>query len=228
MTNNVITIQNASKAKVSWSVNHNGEKVDNSSLDSIKININGEEIEIDTDKSMVEVDIDKTSEINMEIGYEGSTFVTKPVQINMTVPFYYGTLAMSNLMWDKGGEADIKDYLELMDQDLLNGLIDKDPLMSNKGLSAHAGLLVEDRNGKYFNKDYGFVFADENVICSQAVVLYPTELGEVSEFLDASGAAMSKDAWYSQTISLNDVEYYIYILKDFVSNDGYTYITINQ
>lgn len=231
-----LIITEAGKAKVSWKVLYNDEVLDNSSLQSIVLNVNGEAQNLDMSKNEVEIDINKTSKVNMEVKYNNMATKTSDLTVilqqeEVATPFYYGTLAISENHWDKGGEQDIMDYLESISADIVKDVIDDNPHSTDKGSVAHAGYLVKSNAANPFNKEYGFEFADSNedgVWCSQAVVLYPSELGEIGEIKDASGATMSKDAWYFQTIELDGVEYYIYILKDHVSNEGYTYITINQ
>ena len=228
-----LTITEAGKAKVSWKVLYNEDVLNNSSLQSIVLNVNGEAQKIDMSKNEVEIDINKTSKVNMEVKYNNTITKTDDLTVILeseaeSMPFYYGTLAMSNLMWGEGGELEIMEYLELISADIIKGVIDDNPHSTDKGSVAHAGHLVKLDAANPFNKEYGFEFADANVLCSQAVVLYPSELGEIGEIKDASGATMSKDAWYFQTIELDGVEYYIYILKDFNAEEGFTYMTINQ
>lgn len=232
---NKLTFTEPGKAKVSWQVQYNEEQLENSALDSIVLNVNGEPQQIDLNSNSHEIDINESSNIDMEIVYGGVSTKTKKLYVDIIkdeedqpsepetptiYDIYFGSVMIGKgLDWTKGGKEETMDFLSNLNKTIIDGMIDNSPIASNV---AHANKLILSDTSKMnpLNFEYGFVGAsDDDVIAySQPIVLYPKLLGTPSKITDVMGNPLSINStdnlgFYSSTMMIGDIEYYVYVHK---------------
>ena len=80
---NKLTFSEPGTAKVSWQVQYGEEQLDNSMLDSVVLNINGIPQSIDLTKNSTEIQVSKTTSVNMEVTYGGVTTKTMNLMVEI-------------------------------------------------------------------------------------------------------------------------------------------------
>lgn len=232
-----LTFSEPGAAKVTWKVQYNDEVLDNSMLDSVVLNVNGIPQELDLSKNSQEIEVLETTNVNMEITYEGVATKTKDlvVEILQDEPSgpsdkpeepavskaYYGSLTIGEgKLWDKGGESETISFLQSLSKDKLESLVDNSPLKVDGVSIAHANSLIISDDINPTNRKYGFFgeSADLKVEYAQPIVIYPVALGEVKKITDVMGNQLSinsadKSGFYCSTIVLDGVENYVYVHK---------------
>lgn len=237
---NKINFNNSGLAKLSWKVYNNGNPVSN--VESVKIIVDGKSHDLDPTAESYETTVSKDTEFKVRVERDGLVATSgvliadrkdnevpdTPVEPEVKPSCYYGSLVTGIEYSDEFGDAlpwgDIKPlydaFLSSLTDETISILIDSNPI---NGKIAHPNTLVSTKAITPNKHVYEFINKDSSVAGSHTVVIYPASYGKVGSIKNAIGATESINSndingFYETHISLGDVDYLVYIMKEAAFN----------
>ena len=251
INNKIEFAEQNSNVKLTWKVLSNNTTV--TDLDSVNMIINGKKTSLNADAKSYETQISADTKFKVEVGYNNMVASSNelfadylepeqpeqpdtPVTPTPTNQCYYGTLVTDIEYFDEYGDLlewnvvknMYDDFLATLNKETISILIDNAPI---DGAVAHPNMLVSSTSIKNpNNRVYEFINKGDGVSASHTVVIYPSSYGKTSKIKNAIGTdadinTESLNGFYQTTIMLGDVEYYVYLAKQYASNETKAQLT---
>lgn len=236
MANNTLTFSSPGTAKLSWKVKLGDKELEN--VDSLVLNINDSKEELDPETRERTVQINESTSFSLDAEY--GEYFSRSNKLHVKIVsggIFYGSLAASKSDFTEFGWEVIKSEIELFIDELTSAkieeLIDAEPVELDGDLVAHPGKLikVDQITSAPYNKSYKFYCADDTVLESHPVLIYPASYGLLDDIKDAAGFEMYNKTTSSNSndlgfmmdkMTIDGTEHYVYIQKRPNSSDADT------
>lgn len=213
---NKITFSKPTEATLSWKLLHNDKEV-TENLEDLKLYVNGTAIEVNPNESY-KLPVSEDTNFYVSAKYKGMDITSGIVTADferVPQPCYYGTVVFDPYEWDEDAALI---FIDDLDKDQLDLLTDNNPLQVGNKVIANPGKLVKTFDITPNDNKYFFYCANDNVIESRPVVIYPKYFGETVSVLDGMDSKLdiNKDGeqgLFRTELVIGEEPYYVYLLK---------------